>query len=93
MSRLPFCVDCIHRSKLLGSDMCNRPRGGLDLTTGKPGALYKLCTIERMEPYKIFPHITCDKEGKFFHQNTSVWYRIKKWVSSLNINSKESNET
>ena len=82
MSNPPFCVDCTHRSKLLGSDMCSRPDGRIDLTTGKPYKLYKLCSIERTEPFTLVPHSTCDVEGKFFEQNTSVWYRIKKWVGN-----------
>ena len=70
-------------SKLLGSDMCNRTTDKLDLTTGRPEVLYKLCRIERTEPYLLVPSTTCDTEGKFFEQNTSVWYRIKKWVGSF----------
>ena len=82
MSNPPFCVDCTHRSRLLGSDMCNRPSGGLDLTTGKPGALYKLCTLERMWDSDL-SGLQCSPIGRFFQQNTSIWYRIKKWLSSF----------
>ena len=86
MSNPPFCVDCTHRSKLLGSAMCNRPTGYVDLTTGSPEFMYKLCSIERMQPYRIQNVVcveTCDLDGKFFQQNNSVWYRIKKWISSI----------
>ena len=85
MSNPPFCVDCTHRSKLLGSDMCNRPDGTLDLITGKPRVLYRLCTIERAQPFTLIPHITCAVEGKFFEQNTSVWCRIKKWAGKSSV--------
>lgn len=82
MSTPPFCVDCTHRSKLLGSDMCNRITDEFDLTTGNSKVLYRLCSIERMEPRLIIHGVTCGTDGKFFQQNISMWYRIKKWVSN-----------
>ena len=83
MSNPPFCVDCVHRSKLLGSDMCNRTTDKLDIITGRHEVLFMLCNRQREEPHWLLQKETCGEDGRFFQQNTSVWYRIKKWVSSF----------
>lgn len=74
-----FCVNCAYRSKLLGSDMCNRATDTLDLTTGKPEVLYNSCRLERIEPSKFTSGEKCGIEGRFFQQNTTVKYRFNLW--------------
>lgn len=78
-----FCVDCTYRSKLLGSDMCNRTTGTLDLTTGKHKVLYNLCSLERREHFKFTSGEKCGIEGRFFQQNTKVKYRFNLWFKGV----------
>ena len=63
--------------------MCNRTTSTLDLTTGKPEVLYKLCRLERSEPFKFTPSETCGTEGRFFQQNTTVKYRFNQWFKGV----------
>jgi len=83
MNKPPFCVDCKHRSKLMGTQMCNRTTDLLDITTGKFEVLFVPCYRQREDMHRLFKTVTCGTEGRFFQQNNTVWYNIKKWFSKF----------
>lgn len=56
--------------------MCNRPSGVISHVSGKEDVEYVSCSVERLfEAYLDKPR--CGPSGKFFVQNTSVWFKLK----------------
>ena len=69
-----ICKDCKYSSKLLGTLMCSRPTGRLDVTTGKEHTLYKSCRIERMYDSDL-RGLQCGPTGRFYQD--SQWKKVK----------------
>lgn len=86
MEEAKFCIDCKYQSNILGlikgQSWCLRPSGNIDLTTGK---VYTIISTTSYERY--FETSTekgnCGKSGIFFTPITSLWFRIKRYLSKL----------
>lgn len=72
-------MDCKYKVR---SGICKRPLEAIDLVKGTPEVNWDYCYAERKLD-RLLDKQMCGPTGRFFQQNTSVWYRIKKWVSSF----------